>query len=352
MNSQYNRENGMSNNRPQSSNKPNSPYINDISFTHSKLHRDAREAENMSYNEYDSYDASDRYDTSDEYDADIITFERRANTGRNIDRNSDITRSADARHAQMVNEQGKRGNRGSYAKGYAQGRNSSRHGQTENAMSRGQMGYSNDYEQTDHANGYGQTNYANSHRQTDYINSYGQAGYANSYEQTGYANGYGQADYINNTGSSMLHYPMPKKRFTLKKLMRIWRGKDRTELFFEEDIEANRFFSAAAASGLLFFVPLTASPYSKYGRYWANQGVIMLVIMLMSGIVSLAVGGILSLFGAIPYIGIVFRIIKLVFLIALWLMNLALIIRGCYYAAKGRAKDFPLIGYMKIIGYK
>lgn len=149
-----------------------------------------------------------------------------------------------------------------------------------------------------------------------------------------------------------LRAPYKTSPLSFKKLKHIWYGKDRTELFYEEDIEANRICSAAAASGLLFFVPLTASPYSKYGRYWANQGVIMLVVMLASAIVSLAVGGILSLFGAIPYIGIVFRVIKIIFLSLLWLANIALIVRGCYYAAKGSARDFPLIGYMKIISYR
>lgn len=181
------------------------------------------------------------------------------------------------------------------------------------------------------------------------VNDQRQTSYSNRYTNSN--SSYKRQDHIYTKGKPS-YQAKPHNKFTLKKLIRIWKGKDRTDLFYEEDIEANRICSAAAASGLLFFVPITASPYSKYGRYWANQGVIMLVVMLASGIVSLAIGGILSLFGAIPYIGIVFRIIKLIFLIVLWMANLALLIRGCYYAAKGRAVDFPLIGYIRIISYR
>ena len=139
------------------------------------------------------------------------------------------------------------------------------------------------------------------------------------------------------------------KRTNRKTLL--W-GRNRTRMFNAEDIEVNKGYAVAASLGLTFFVPLAAAPDSKFGQYWANQGLLLDIVMVAAGLVSLIGGGILSLLGLIPYIGILFRILRIVLFVILGLLLVLLIARNCYLSSKGIARDLPVIGYIRIINYK
>ena len=140
-----------------------------------------------------------------------------------------------------------------------------------------------------------------------------------------------------------------RKRANKKTLL--W-GRNRTRMFNAEDIEVNKGYAVAASLGLTFFVPLAAAPDSKFGKYWANQGLLLDIVMVAAGLVSLIGGGILSLLGLIPYIGILFRILRIVLFVILGLLLVLLIVRNCYLSSKGIARDLPVIGYIRIINYK
>jgi hypothetical protein len=65
------------------------------------------------------------------------------------------------------------------------------------------------------------------------------------------------------------------------------------------------------------------------------------------------IGGVISwmldLLSLIPLIGIVFTILKIAVAIAFFLVIFIFAIRAGRFAAKGRAVDLPIIGYLRFI---
>ena len=97
-----------------------------------------------------------------------------------------------------------------------------------------------------------------------------------------------------------------------------------------DDIEKNKVMAALAY--FLFFLPLVVCPDSPFGRYHANQGLLLLIVGIAGGVIL----------GIIPIIGWIllpfFYIAVAVFAI-IGLMN----------ALKGLAKPLPLFGKFQII---
>lgn len=125
--------------------------------------------------------------------------------------------------------------------------------------------------------------------------------------------------------------------------------KDHTSKFHLKDIKSNRGNAVIACTGMLFFIPLVAAPESRFGKYWANQGLLVLFVEIAAAVAGAAVGGLLWLAGLIPYVGIIFRVLRVFVGIAVWCVIAFYIIYAVYYAARGRARDIPFIGYMRII---
>lgn len=69
--------------------------------------------------------------------------------------------------------------------------------------------------------------------------------------------------------------------------------------FTPEDIAKNK--TMAALGYIAFFVPLLTCQDSKVGRYCANQGLILLVLMVLASILG-------SIFSAIPFVGWLFSL--------------------------------------------
>mgnify|MGYP003512486457 CR=1 FL=1 len=109
---------------------------------------------------------------------------------------------------------------------------------------------------------------------------------------------------------------------------------DTTSEFAVNDIQENKVFAILAYLGILFIVPLLAAPNSKFARYHANQGSVLFITLLAVLIVSL-------IFGLIPVLGIIIRVI-------LYLCFLTLLVIGIVNAAQGKAKELPLIGGIKL----
>lgn len=101
------------------------------------------------------------------------------------------------------------------------------------------------------------------------------------------------------------------------------------------DIEKNKAISGIAYLGILFFLPLVICPDSKYGKFHANQA----LVLLITGIVASIVGTILAF---IPYIGWIFQLL-------LSLGVLALVIIGLINGFTGKVKELPVIGKIRII---
>jgi len=69
-----------------------------------------------------------------------------------------------------------------------------------------------------------------------------------------------------------------------------------TDMFTAEDIESNKIVAALGTVPILFWLPLVAAKGSAFGTFYANQGLILLILGAVSGFV----GGIV---GLIPFVG-------------------------------------------------
>lgn len=107
---------------------------------------------------------------------------------------------------------------------------------------------------------------------------------------------------------------------------------DSTNELDPQDIEKNKVMAVLAYCGILVLIPLMAAKESKFARFHCNQGIVLLIIEL-----------ILSVAGWYFPEGIA------------WIMNLVniavgiLAIIGIINAIKGRAKELPLVGGLKVI---
>lgn len=124
--------------------------------------------------------------------------------------------------------------------------------------------------------------------------------------------------------------------------------------YHPDDIQKGKAVSALAYVWILFFLPLVVYPESKFGRFHANQALVLLIASVVLGfalglldMVLLAIPagmvsygyytspfwilliGIINLFGA--GVGLVFMII------------------GMVNAASGQAKELPIIGRIRLI---
>ena len=105
-----------------------------------------------------------------------------------------------------------------------------------------------------------------------------------------------------------------------------------------EDISKNKVFAVLAYIGILFLVPLLAAPNSKFARYHTNQGLVLFLATIVTGIGS-------AILTMIPFIGCVAWILPFVVMIG----SFALMVIGIINAANGEYKPLPLIGHFELI---
>ncbi len=113
-----------------------------------------------------------------------------------------------------------------------------------------------------------------------------------------------------------------------------------------EDIQQNKVMAALAY--IIFFLPLLAAKESKFARYHANQGLVLLLTGIAIGIVGGILTGIFTAIalstGSIAMMGIISTLLMLVN-IALCVLGIMGIVNG----ATGKVKPLPLIGGISII---
>ena len=113
---------------------------------------------------------------------------------------------------------------------------------------------------------------------------------------------------------------------------------DRTAEFEKQDADQNKVMGILAYIGPLVFVPMFAAKESKWARFHANQGLVLFILEAAISITS-------SILGRIPYIGWLLSLV-------LWLADIAVVVLavlGIVSAAKGQAKELPIIGGFKIL---
>lgn len=110
----------------------------------------------------------------------------------------------------------------------------------------------------------------------------------------------------------------------------------------DADVQQNK--TMAIIAYFLFFVPLIAAKESKFARYHANQGLLLLITAVALGIVQGIIGGILgAILGNIYAYGL-YILLSNVIGLAVWGITVALLVIGCINANKGLTKPLPVIG--------
>ena len=107
--------------------------------------------------------------------------------------------------------------------------------------------------------------------------------------------------------------------------------------FSKEDFEKNR--TMAALGYIIFFIPLIQCKDSKLGRYCANQGLILAVLILL---VSL-LGGIFSI---VPFIGWLFRLAFSLVAFALFCIGILCFVQLMSY---DRVIELPYVGGFRLL---
>lgn len=102
------------------------------------------------------------------------------------------------------------------------------------------------------------------------------------------------------------------------------------EVFDREDIEKNK--TMAGLAYFLFFLPLITCPDSRYAKYHANQGLILLIVNVVGS----------AVLRVLPVVG---RILQPIFSLAC----LALIIMGLLNGLNGKAQELPFIGQYRLL---
>jgi uncharacterized membrane protein len=115
---------------------------------------------------------------------------------------------------------------------------------------------------------------------------------------------------------------------------------DYTGQFHPQDIADNKIYAILSYFGILFFIPLVAAPQSRYARFHANQGLMLLLLEIATGIVTGIIGALIPW-----YLYWLESLISLIF----WVPGIALFIIGLLNAINGRAKELPVIGKFRLI---
>jgi len=121
-------------------------------------------------------------------------------------------------------------------------------------------------------------------------------------------------------------------------------GADHTSEFDPADIEANKVMCGLAYFGILFFLPLVACPSdSKYAKFHANQGLLLLLVCIAVGIVS-------GIFGTLGFwVTGFFYVFSYIISSLGGLATLALMIIGMVNTFGGKAVELPIIGRITLI---
>lgn len=123
-----------------------------------------------------------------------------------------------------------------------------------------------------------------------------------------------------------------------EKINELTNMQDNTAEFEQEDIQKNKVMGIFAYLSWLVLIPLFAAKDSKFARFHCNQGLVLAIVEIVTWVVF----GILS---NIPYVGWLFAVLNS--LISIVCVVFAVL--GIVSAARGQAKQLPIIGKIKIL---
>jgi len=118
-------------------------------------------------------------------------------------------------------------------------------------------------------------------------------------------------------------------------------AEDTTEYFEPEDIEKNKWVCALAYLSILFFLPLVVCPNSRYGKYHANQALILFLVSVIGNVAF----GIARKMLSVVFMGWAVSIASTIWGLLIFLFMLM----GIFNVLGGRAKELPVIGKLRLI---
>ena len=116
--------------------------------------------------------------------------------------------------------------------------------------------------------------------------------------------------------------------------------KDTTGEYDPADVKENKVNAILAYIFFFVFIPMFTAQDSKYTKFHVNQGFTLFLAELAIG----AASGLLGVFGMIPGIGILFKIIAWIVGTVGVLGCIALAVIGILNVCGGKAKELPFIG--------
>lgn len=124
---------------------------------------------------------------------------------------------------------------------------------------------------------------------------------------------------------------------------------DTTMEYDPQDIANNKVMAVLSYLGILVLIPWFAAPQSRFARFHAKQGITMFLVQLAYSIISFLLGLIKTphYYYFIEYMATPWYINLLIFIIGIPIIVLT--IMGIVNAAKGRAKELPIIGKIQIM---
>ena len=129
---------------------------------------------------------------------------------------------------------------------------------------------------------------------------------------------------------------------------------DHSAMLDPRDVRDNKVFGIFAYLGLFCLIPMFAAPKnSKFSRYHANQGLLLLICNVIYSIIS----ALLNLIKVPRYVygfrsGWTTPVIIPIILGILSLPLIALAVLGIINVVKGKCKDLPVIGKIKLLKIK
>lgn len=112
---------------------------------------------------------------------------------------------------------------------------------------------------------------------------------------------------------------------------------DHTNEFDPEDIRANSSLSAVCYVSILFFLPMVLRPDSRFARFHANQGLLLLILTALIGVVE-------AFCGVIPVVGHAVGAL-------IGLVSFGYFLFGFVNALNGKARELPFVGGISLIKY-
>ena len=109
------------------------------------------------------------------------------------------------------------------------------------------------------------------------------------------------------------------------------------------DIKNNKALAVLSYIGILVLVPILAAKNSKFARFHANQGLVLLIANVAYSIIQSVVLNILA-WTIAPLYQIAKTLLNLVSLVFVVLM-----IIGIVNSANGKAKELPVIGKLRLL---